>query len=51
MLSTYYGTTPQRFLPIFNYSGITVNMADGSINPGLKILKDKCKSRTSGQDD
>lgn len=50
MLSTHYGTNPQKFISIFNYSRVTANMAEDSINPGLEILKDKCKSRTSDQD-
>ena len=51
MPSTDYGTNPQRFLSSFNYSGVTMTMAEVSINPGLEVLKDRCKSRTSGQED
>lgn len=41
MLSTHYGTNPQRFILIFNYSGVTVNLTEESINLGLEILKDR----------
>lgn len=50
MPSTHYGTNPQRFLSTFNYSGVTMTMAEVSINPGLEILRDRCKIRTGGQE-
>lgn len=50
MPSTHYGTNLQRFLSIFNYSVMILNMAEVSINPELEILKDRCKNRKSDQE-